>query len=634
MHRSTMIRRLATAALAAIAIPLSLAPGAGAAPLEGIHKIQHVIVIMQENRSFDSYFGTYPGANGIPASTCVPDPVNGGCVKPFHNPNNENFGGPHGAGAFKADLDGGKMDGFVAEAEKGEQCKTTEPGCSPCTEQGSGAQCIDSMGYHDAREIPNYWTYAQNFVLQDNLFEPNSSWSWPEHLYLVSGWSAICKENEKWSENPLSCASALEGPAAPEAKEGEPNPYTGPDAKSLPWTDITYLLHKYGVSWGFYIFEGDEPDCEDDEAMTCAPVTQGPMTPGIWNPLVDFLDVKEDNQIGNVQSLNNFYAAVDKQSECALPDVSWITPNDTVSEHPPALISAGQTYVTTLINAIMRSPCWGSTAIFLSWDDWGGFYDHVVPPVIDEEGYGFRVPGIVISPYARPGYIDHQQLSHDAYLKFIEDDFMGGQDLNPNTDGRPDSRPDAREEAPGLGNLISDFDFCQTPRPPLILSPEPAPGPASQPPGSVPPGGPEPPLSSCPEPTPTPTPSPPPASPPQPTVAPVLQLTASVASRQDLRLNHGRIYLMVGCNLACSLYAHGHLNLLHHRRHLRLRSIRTSLAAHRTEGIKLSLSRSDLSAARRALHEHRSVKASIDVEATGTDGARQGYHVNVVLTWR
>src|SRR5271154_782903 len=159
-----------------------------------------------------------------------------------------------------------------------------------------------------------------------------------------------------------------------------------------------------------------------------------------------------------------------------------------------------QAYVTTVINSIMCSPCWGSTAVFLSWDDWGGFYDQVVPPVIDGEGYGFRVPGLVISPYARAGYIDHQQLSHDAYLKFIEDDFMGGQRLNPATDGRPDSRPDVREEAPGLGNLESDFDFCQAPRPPLILPVEPAPGPASSPPGSVGPGASEAPLTPCPAP--------------------------------------------------------------------------------------------------------------------------------------
>jgi phospholipase C len=146
-------------------------------------------------------------------------------------------------------------------------------------------------------------------------------------------------------------------------------------------------------------------------------------------------------------------------------------------------VTVEQTYVTTLINTIMRSRCWGSTAIFLSRDDWGGFYDHVVPPVVDENGYGLRVSGLVISPYAKTGFIDHQQLSHDAYLKFIEDDFLSGARLNRATDGRPDSRPDVREETSGLGNLVNDFNFSQQPRPPLLLSAHPAPGPASKPPG-------------------------------------------------------------------------------------------------------------------------------------------------------
>ena len=185
--------------LGSIAAPVVLA-----APLEGIHKIQHVVVIMQENRSFDSYFGTYPGANGIPAGVCEPDPVNGGCVAPFHDSSNENYGGPHGHGAFTKDLDGGNMDGFIGEAEKGSKCSSTEPDCSACTE-GASAKCIDVMGYHDAREIPNYWSYAQSFVLQDDMFEPNSSWSWPEHLFEVSAWSATCSN---WSDPIASCRTS------------------------------------------------------------------------------------------------------------------------------------------------------------------------------------------------------------------------------------------------------------------------------------------------------------------------------------------------------------------------------------------------------------------------------------------
>jgi phospholipase C len=137
---------------------------------------------------------------------------------------------------------------------------------------------------------------------------------------------------------------------------------------------------------------------------------------------------------------------------------------------------------------VMRSRDWNSSAIFLSWDDWGGFYDHVNPlrRQLDAAGYGIQVSALVMSPYAKKGLIDSQTLSFDAYLKFIEDDFMGGARLDPATDGRPDSRPDVRENASILGNLASDFDFAQVPRPPLILNPcpptalvQPRPGPAA-----------------------------------------------------------------------------------------------------------------------------------------------------------
>jgi phospholipase C len=149
--------------------------------------------------------------------------------------------------------------------------------------------------------------------------------------------------------------------------------------------------------------------------------------------------------------------------------VSWVVPSGDVSEHPPSTVSAGQSYVTSLVNAVMSGPNWDSTAIFLAWDDWGGFYDHVVPPHVDVNGYGLRVPGMVISPYAKRGFVDHQTLSFDAYAKFIEDDFLGGRRLNPRTDGRPDPRPDVRENATQLGNLALDFDFTQPPRAPRLL---------------------------------------------------------------------------------------------------------------------------------------------------------------------
>jgi phospholipase C len=274
--------------------------------------------------------------------------------------------------------------------------------------------------------------------------------------------------------------NALQNPGSlPDFGAKPTNPPNSLRPPAYAWTDLTYLLHKQNVNWGYYVFKGTEPDCANDTAMTCAPVQQGPQTPGIWNPLPDFTDVAQNRELGNIQSLTNFYAAARNGT---LPAVSWINPNGDVSEHPPALVSRGQAYVTGLVNAIMHGPNWKSTAIFLSWDDWGGFYDHVTPPSVDLQGYGLRVPGIVISPYAKTGYIDHQTLSPDAFNKFIEDDFLGGQRLDPATDGRPDPRPNVRENAPILGDLRQDFNFNQAPRPPVILTAHPAPGPASTPP--------------------------------------------------------------------------------------------------------------------------------------------------------
>jgi phospholipase C len=425
----------------------------------GIHKIQHVIVIMQENRSFDSYFGTYPGAAGIPMrngrpTVCAPDPADGQCVTPYHDPRDRNAGGPHGQPDAKADIDGGRMDGFIKQQEAGRKQSCKNPNDPACAQAGTTP---DVMGYHDAHEIPNYWTYAHQFVLQDHMFEPNASWSLPSHLFMVSEWSAKCSHRG----DPMSCANALQSP-------DRPAPRQVPD---YAWTDLTYLLHQQHVSWAYYVEVGTEPDCEDNR-MRCAPVPQRARRPSFMNPLPGFDTVKQDGELNNIQDLSTYFRAAKTGT---LPAVSWIIPSDPDSEHPPSLVSRGQAHVTSVINAAMEGPEWNSTAIFLAWDDWGGFYDHVVPPTVDENGYGLRVPGLVISPYAKQGYIDHQTLSFDAYAKFIEDDFLGGRRLDPRTDGRPDPRPDVRENAPQLGNLLADFDFTQPPRPPLILPPHPLP---------------------------------------------------------------------------------------------------------------------------------------------------------------
>ncbi len=401
----------------------------------GIHKIQHVVIIMQENRSFDEFFGTYPGADGLPRkngqfTVCVPDPRAHRCQRPYHDTTADNGGGNHVFSDVARVENHGKMDGFIAVAEtEPRNCgAVVHPKC-----KSSGPP--DVMGYHDGRDLPNYWAYAKNFVLQDHMFQNVSSWSFPGHLAMVSGWSATCKRKDV----SMSCANdPVLDPAASFAKQKK-------GRLNFAWTDLTYLLHRGHVSWKYYV---------------------DPQTPFIWNTLPYATDVHMDGQTGNIQSISHFYADARAGH---LPQVSWIIGNDPYNDHPPSPISKGQSNIPLQINPIMRSPAWNNTAILLAWDDWGGFYDHVIPPKVDGNGYGFRVPALVISPYARRGFIDHQILSFDAYLKFIEDDFLGGRRLDPKKDGRPDRRPDVRENAGILGTLDKDFDFQQAPRKAFLL---------------------------------------------------------------------------------------------------------------------------------------------------------------------
>ena len=491
---------MTSAGLAAAALAAAGGLGCGAvsafARTGGIHLIKHVVIIMQENHSFDNYFGTFPGADGIPGLAghsgrvpCIPDPNRGGCDRPYHDTQLSGDGGPHFQESALADIDGGRMDGFVGQAE-GTTPDTKTVGCvvnaEPPVNQRPpvGDQCLDVMGYHTAAEIPNYWTYAKDFVLQDHMFEPAKAWSMVSHLYMVSGWSARCKV----ATQPFTCVADNRFPEYDEQFNALPGPlqntsgedlFSGVTGLALPatdqqpplygWTDITYLLHKQHVAWKYYIQQGSEPDCATG-AMTCTPVAQVVTTPSIWNPLPEFTDVRRDRQTGNIVPSTQVFTDAQKGT---LPAVSWVVPSGDDSEHPPANLAAGQSHVTNVINAIMHGPDWRSTAIFLAWDDWGGYYDNVVPPIVDGQGYGLRVPALVISAYARRGYIDHQTLSFDAYLKFIEDDFLGGQRLNPRTDGRPDPRPDVRENARILGNLLRDFNFSQPPRRPVFLNPDP-----------------------------------------------------------------------------------------------------------------------------------------------------------------
>ena len=425
--------------------------------------IKHVIIIVQENRSFDHYFGTFPGADGIPMlpdgtpKPCVPDPVLGHCVRPYHSRNQYAQGGPHDYPAATADVDGGKMDGFVqADITYTSDCAIARKRSTTMCRRFLGpALQPDTMSYHTGREIPNYWTYARRYSLQDHMFAPTDSWTLPSHLFLFSGWAASCSD----PLDPMTCRSNIN-------LNKQSQRYHYGDHPVFGWTDITYLLDKADVRWSVFMGKGT---CHEKPCKR----TPGPygITVVSKNPLPGFVDVVQSNDYSHFKTHGRFMA---QARAGTLPSVSWIVPGNRASEHPGsgAPIRDGQAYVTRLVNSVMKGPDWRSSAIFLTWDDWGGFYDHVQPPVVDQNGYGLRVPGLVISPWVRRG-VDHHIYSFDAYLRLLEDLFLGGQRLDPMTDGRPDPRPTVREDLPILSDLRNAFDFTQQPLPKTVLDPTP-----------------------------------------------------------------------------------------------------------------------------------------------------------------
>ncbi|HEY8017920.1 MAG TPA: alkaline phosphatase family protein [Actinomycetota bacterium] len=431
-------------------------------PAAGIGNIDHVVVIVQENRSFDHYFGTFPGADGIPRladgrfAPCIPDPASKRCRRPFRDTNLFDAGGPHNTRASKIAVDGGRMDGFVrALREIGNSCGGN-PDRYQCVEARPGPSGTpDVMGIHARAEIPNYWTYAERYVLQDRMFAPSDSWTLPSHLYLVSAWSAICTA----PRDGRTCRSELETPVSW---------WTQPASAPAPygWADITWLLDERGVSWAYYVGANS---CLD---WPCRATKDKDSTNPLFNPLPGFQTVRRHRSMGKIRPHEDYFAAA---AAGTLPSVSWLVPTAGRTEHPPDNIGNGQAWVTRAVNAVMSGPEEQRlhTAIFLVWDDWGGFYDHVQPIRIDENGYGIRVPGIMISPFAKGGTIDSQTLSFDAYLKLIEDRFLGGQRLDGKNLGWPDARPTVRENARRLGDLGLEFDWYAEPIPPLILDPTP-----------------------------------------------------------------------------------------------------------------------------------------------------------------
>jgi phospholipase C len=394
----------------------------------GLEKIEHFVFIMEENKSFDHYFGTYPGADGFNPDTALKDPTDNTTVKPYHSEADVDFDAPHDRSNAIADINGGAMDGFVKEAWKRYALSVTpssEPGYNP----------KEVMSYHDYRELPNYWNYAHLYVLQDAMFSSVAAYSLAVHLYMVAAQSG--------------------------GYMGESQPY--PQRFDFP--EITELLKNKDVTWNYYVTSGNNTDSQGKPIESN---NDNPTHYTLWNPLPAFPKVWNDqSQRVRMVDVSKFY---DDAANGTLPSVSWVCPylGSELSDHPAFKggMRKPMAYVTGLINAIEQSPEWSSTAIFLSWDDWGGYYDHVIPPFVDEYGLGIRVPGLVISPYAKQNYVDHTTYSFDSWLKIVEERFG----VEPMT-----------QRDKWADDMLNSFDFTQQFRAPVLLSATPEGSPYPQP---------------------------------------------------------------------------------------------------------------------------------------------------------
>jgi phospholipase C len=390
---------LAVVAAFALAMPAS-APAAHAPKTP----IKHLVLLMQANHSFDNYFGTYPGADGFPRGTCQPISLGasgGDCVAPYHLGDVTVPDLDHPLAIFRRQHRGGHMDGFVASYRQ----------------LGAGLH-KSVMGYYDKRDIPFAWSVAQRYVLFDRFFSSASAGTLANHMYWVAGTRGTNDEDQI--------------PAG---------------GFSMP--TIFDRLQQAGVSWKFYV-ENYDPGVTYRHPGR-GPRRQQPKTV----PLLAFNRFIDDKRLNShIVDLDRYF---DDVRDGTLPAVSYIVTSAS-SERPPGSVQAGQQLIRTLVTTLIASRAWRSSAFMWAYDDWGGWFDHVPPPRPDSHGYGFRVPALLLSPYAKRGVVDHSILDFTSMLRFIED----------NWSLEPLARRDARAHS-----IAAAFDFGAKPRQAELL---PAPG--------------------------------------------------------------------------------------------------------------------------------------------------------------
>jgi len=355
-------------------LPSPALPPERALPVAG-SPIDHIVIIMQENRTFDNLFNGFPGADTVQSGLSNGKVI---ALQPVSLSDSRDL--DHSHVSWLRAVHNGAMDGFAQSQ------------VSPSTLPYS---------YVSESQVEPYWTLAREYVLGDRMFESSSGPSYPSHQYLIAGQSALVAENPSggWGCDAGSSSLApLIGPNGTELMPGLPPCFDYPT--------VADLLDPAGVSWRYYAPDPDDGFYELSAFQAVRHIRYS----SDWQTKVIFPATRVQVDIANNE----------------LAQVTWIIPDMDNSDHPGSGSTDGPDWVASIVNAIGQSKYWNSTAIFVTWDDWGGWYDHVLPPKVDEMGYGLRVPLLVISPWARHGYISHTVHEASGFITFIEHNFNLG----------------------------------------------------------------------------------------------------------------------------------------------------------------------------------------------------------------
>ncbi len=374
--------------------------------------LQHVVIMIQENRSFDNFFATYPGADGTTTGKThtgqIVDLQEAGLIAQDMD---------HRWQAFVKEYRHGGMDGF----------DLIHMGAL-----GGGPKAnLYPYQYVRPSDIKPYWTMAQRYVLADHMFETQSSGSFVGHQDLIAGGTAINRYRSLVNyptKTPWGCDAPHDTKTSLLTHQRRLLKGAGP-FPCLDYPTLRDSLDAGGISWKYYA----PPFTTIGDIWTAFDAIRAVRYGPEWNTNISS---PETNVFKDISKGN-------------LPAVSWVIPDFQNSDHPGHGVTGGPSWVAQVVNAIGQSPMWKSSAIIVVWDDWGGFYDHVSPPQLDFQGLGFRVPMLVISPYAKKGYVSHTQYEFGSILKFVEDNWQ-----LPRI-GSTDER---------ATSIVNVFDFSQPPR--------------------------------------------------------------------------------------------------------------------------------------------------------------------------